>query len=195
MEKLNSLAIKARSGDADSLWQIKSMFLGFIHALSEENRNRLPSQAEFEEECFSIIDETVRYYNEAQGNFSQLLVRSIKRRLGRSKERWREKTRRVEIVPIRQSSFEEDEVFSQADVKDDLAVVDASRIIVKEKIAFLAEGDPLKVAILNAWVSGELNNSAISVLLAQNFGGKAESHRRQITRFRSQCQKALATAS
>lgn len=61
-------------------------------------------------------------------------------------------------------------------------------VILKEKIALLAQGDPRKKVILAEWTKGA-EDKAISELLAQRFGGKAESHRKFITRFKSrECQ-------
>ncbi|MMZ61827.1 hypothetical protein D1872_239970 [compost metagenome] len=80
------------------------------------------------------------------------------------------------------------------EIKDDLAIVDANNCYATEKIAFLAEGDSRKLAILKAWTYQALNDSDTAILLAQNYGGNTESHRRYVTRFKSRCQKALAHA-
>lgn len=76
---------------------------------------------------------------------------------------------------------------------DDLAVVDET-LLLNERITGLAAGDPRKLAILNSWLDPEYNDSKTANLLAQTSGGKAESHRKFIGRFRTECQKALANA-
>lgn len=57
-------------------------------------------------------------------------------------------------------------------------------ILLNEKIALLAQGDSRKKVILNEWSKGA-DDKSISELLAQRFGGKAESHRKFITRFKT----------
>lgn len=87
--------------------------------------------------------------------------------------------------------FDNAEKRAPIEFSDDLAVVDDA-LLVKEKIALLAKGDLKKRAILIAWSDGFYNDSALSELLAQLFGGKPESHRQAIKRFRSFCQESLA---
>jgi DNA-directed RNA polymerase specialized sigma24 family protein len=62
----------------------------------------------------------------------------------------------------------------------------------KERVTLLAQGNPKKESILQQWSRGA-EDKAISELLAQRFGGKAESHRKFIQRFKTECRNRLAS--
>ena len=86
-----------------------------------------------------------------------------------------------------------DEEDVRIEVLDELADVE-SEVMANEMVAFLAEGDQRNEMILNAWKYGEFNFSAIAKDLAESFAGtKAESHRKHIQRFRSECERVLAS--
>lgn len=194
-EQLNSLAIKAKNGDWLSMWQLKGYFHSYIAQLSDTSRNHISSQEKFEDECFKLIEETVSRFDSSRGNFRQLVVNSFKRRLGRMRSRYREKLERydVEFVPLRCRTSTDEDGFQEYDVEDRLAAVEA-KILLNEKIASLAGSDPRKMAILNTWATSTITDTLTADLLAQAYGGKAESHRKFVTRFKSQCQTALADA-
>lgn len=73
---------------------------------------------------------------------------------------------------------------SNEDVEDD--------VMFKERVALLAQGNSKKETILLQWSRGAEDKS-ISELLAQLFGGKAESHRKFIQRYRTECRDRLLT--
>src|SRR5699024_9902906 len=77
--------------------------------------------------------------------------------------------------------------FDEVDV---LANVE-SDVIAKEMTALLAQDDHRKKVILGNWILGNDNNSDISRLLAQTFGGNEEAHRKFIQRFRKDCRESL----
>jgi hypothetical protein len=62
----------------------------------------------------------------------------------------------------------------------------------KERVTLLAQGNPKKETILLQWSRGA-EDKAISELLAQLYGGKAESHRKFIQRFKTECRDRLAS--
>lgn len=194
-DQLNSLAIKAQSGDKEAMWSLKGYFHPYIIQLSDSSRNQISSQQKFEEECFKLIEEVVSKFRPDIGNFRQLAVGSLKRRLGRTKKRFKERLERhlVEMIPIAGKISDQDDGYQDYDVEDRLATVDA-RILLKEKIASLAGGDSRKLAILNAWTYSDISVTQTADLLAQVYGGKPESLRKFVTRFKSQCQTALADA-
>ena len=78
--------------------------------------------------------------------------------------------------------------------EDVLADVEGE-VIAKEMTALLAQDDQRKLVILGSWTIGNDNNTEISRLLAQSVGGKIESHRKFIQRFRNECREKLATAN
>ncbi|UMR34003.1 hypothetical protein MJ749_15005 [Paenibacillus polymyxa] len=102
------------------------------------------------------------------------------------------KTRESVTVPLAVST--DSDGFTEYELKDDLAIVDGN-IMLNERITGLAAGDPRKVTILKTWTEPDYCESDTALLLAKQFGGKSESHRKAITRFRRDCQKALAYAN
>lgn len=65
-------------------------------------------------------------------------------------------------------------------------------VIFKDRVTLLAQGNPKKETILLQWSRGAEDKS-ISELLAQLYGGKAESHRKFVQRFKTECRSRLAT--
>ena len=63
-------------------------------------------------------------------------------------------------------------------------------VLFKERVTLLAQGNPKKQTILLQWSKGT-EDKAISELLAQLYGGKAESHRKFIQRFKTECRNQL----
>ncbi|MDQ0168714.1 hypothetical protein J2T19_000151 [Paenibacillus tundrae] len=191
-QQLNNLATKAKNGDSDAMWEVKYHFQKMIHQMSEYNRNRL-NQADFEDECFKIIEETVMRFEAEKGDLPQLVVNFIKRRLGRTTKRYSTKTKADEYVTVSMVHNENTDGYMEFEIQDDLAIVDKD-LMYNERITGLAAGDSKKLAILKAWSEPGHSVTATAQELALLFGGKAESHRKSITRFRSDCQKALACA-
>ncbi|MEK4360870.1 hypothetical protein NYE48_28075 [Paenibacillus sp. FSL M7-1455] len=196
--QLNSIALLAKGGDVEAMWSLKGYFHPFIIQLSDSCRNQMDSQEKFEDESFRIIEETVSRFDATLGNFRQLAVHSIKRRLGRRKRRYRNslETWNVAFESIDGRFREQDDGFTECVIEDRLATVDERILLneLNEKIASLAGSDPRKLAIVNAWTKSDYTDSSIADLLAQTFGGKSESHRKFIARFKSQCKIALACA-
>ncbi|WP_427050431.1 hypothetical protein [Paenibacillus sp. TC-CSREp1] len=191
-QQLNNLAVKAKNGDLDAMWEVKFHFQKMIHQLSEYNRNRL-NQADFEDECFKIIEEIVMRFEIDKGDLPQLVVNFIKRRVGRSTKRYEKKTKSENYVTVSMIQSETAEGYTEFEIQDDLAIVDKD-LMYNERITGLAAGDSKKLAILKAWSEPGHSVTATAQELALLFGGKAESHRKSITRFRSDCKKALACA-
>lgn len=197
-QKLNSLAVSAGSGDIPALWELKAYFHPFIVDLSESNRNSIASQEKFEDECMKIIDDLVTRFDPRVGNFRQLTVNFIKRRLGRCVARQknaREKHKVYGSILSLDAPVEtKDGRLADIDIEDRLATVE-SNLLLNEKIASLAGSDSRKLAILNLWTQPNITDSYIAHLLAQMFGGKVESHRKSVHRFKSECKLALANAA
>ncbi|MEI2280741.1 hypothetical protein [Paenibacillus polysaccharolyticus] len=191
-QQLNNLAVKAKNGDLVAMWEVKFHFQKMIHQLSEYNRNRL-NQADFEDECFKIIEEIVMRYEIDKGDLPQLVVNFIKRRVGRTTKRYEKKTKSENYVTVSMIQSETAEGYTEFEIQDDLAIVDKD-LMYNERITGLAAGDSKKLAILKAWSEPGHSVTATAKELALLFGGKAESHRKSITRFRSECEKALACA-
>lgn len=191
--QLNKTLLAAKAGCVNSMWEIKYRFLDLIHTLSEDNRNSIANQSDFEEDCFKVIEETVARYDITKGEFPQLLYRCLTRRLSRTKARFKKRLKQAVVVPFPLKTDDDGEEV-EIDIIDDMAAVD-NEIMLNERIAGLATGDPRKLVILKSWTDPYYCDSETAVLLAEQLGGKAESHRKEIARFRSKCQKALAHAN
>lgn len=81
--------------------------------------------------------------------------------------------------------------FDPLDVLADVEKTVVSAVYIKEEIARLAAGD-FEAFTLNAWANG-FNDSEISRTLAGRNGGKPESYRKAIQRFKARCQRQVAS--
>lgn len=114
-------------------------------------------------------------------------------------EAWHVKNRGCEVIYSIESlagldEYGEDEPFEIPDVLADVEREVLSNIRHKEIATFLAEGDDLQAAILNAWTNGFENDTELSRVLANSFGKKSSGIRIKIQRFRSKCKKRLKVA-
>lgn len=185
-DELIRLVSKAKGGCTESLWLVKYHFWKRVSSYLEETWYKISSEEQFERHCEKVIEEAV---NEFMPDMRKSLTKLIEYKLSRAKRRFLKKfkerkyafdcTKRQDIY---QSGF---------DVRDDLAVVDDG-VLVKEKIASLAGSDPRKMVVLEAWSQGFTNDSEIALFLAEQFGGKTDSHRKYIIRFRTFCQRTLS---
>ncbi|WP_149093372.1 hypothetical protein [Paenibacillus terrae] len=191
--QLNSIILAAQNGCVASMWEVKYRFSHLVHTLSEDNRNHIKCQHEFEDECFKVIEETVALFEPSKGDFPQLLYRCLTRRLARAKERYKNRTSGFTVVLL-PTIKDESDGYVEVEIIDDLAIVDKN-ISLNERITGLAAGDPRKVTILKSWTEPDYCESDTALLLAKQFGGKSETHRKAITRFRTHCQKALVCAN
>lgn len=74
---------------------------------------------------------------------------------------------------------------------EDVSADVEAEVLYKEKVDLLAQDDERKKVVLEHWTKGA-SDSSISELLAQLFGGKSESHRKFVRRFRKECQRILS---
>lgn len=87
--------------------------------------------------------------------------------------------------------FDSDGQAVEFEPKDNLAVVGSDMLEIRETINLLAKGDRRKKLILNEWMQGNTNDSDISRTLARELGGKVNTYRISIQRFRIECREAL----
>lgn len=187
--QLNKLVTKAKEGDEDAYWSIVCEFYGLILRLSEKNRNRVRAQDALEEQCFKQVRAAIKTYDPSRGSFKKHVEANIYKRLYFYIKRNSERTKEMETVSLVTKEGIE------IDVEDVLARVDNEvNVYANEKIALLAKGDPRNLAILKSWTYHDNSDSHTADSLARDFGGKAESQRKYITRFKSQCRTTLASA-
>lgn len=87
------------------------------------------------------------------------------------------------------NDFGESVEFEPEDLLAQVSETAIQNISLKEMIARLATDDR-ELTTLNAWANG-LNDMQISETLASLFGGKSNSHRRFIQRFKAKCQRKI----
>jgi hypothetical protein len=190
-EKLNQLATQAQLGSDDARRKIYSYYLPIIEERASRIWYLINNEAAFVAYCQRLLESAIMKYDRSRGSFdSQVKIRLRDAQRFFIKDRGR-KRRALGMVDLGVLADHKDDGTLEYRIKDALASVE-DELLVKEKIALLAKGDSRKKAILLAWSDGFYNDSALSELLAQLFGGKPESHRQAIKRFRSFCQASLA---
>lgn len=192
-QKLNNLAEEARRGCGKSIWEIRGYFLPVIHRLSEKHWHLLRSQDSFESSCFQRIDEAVRKFDSQKGSFERLVLHQFRNLLKQQIFRYYARRRLTVSINDRYSNDEGDRSL-ELDITDGLAAVD-DKFLAKEKVALLAEGDLRKLVVLRAWLQGITSDSEIALFLAEQFGGKTDSHRKYVIRFRTVCRQLLVSSN
>ena len=190
-EQLNKLAVSARNGCEESYHEILKHFLPRIYSMSDYIWHSVSNETHFEQSCLVGIRDAIERFDPTRGTFSAQVNWRFRQAMRRSADRLRKRRRGYDVESLDEYRKDEDEKGSKYEIVDDLAIVD-DRVIVFEKVALLAEDDPRKLAILNAWTNGYFNDSETASFLAKRYGGNSESHRKFILRFRTTCRKALA---
>lgn len=161
---------------------IESGSVPYVTRESNKIAHIIPDLTSFEHECYQAIGYALERYldnGREKKALIQKTIRQVKARVLR--------TRRSRNELAIDSIGEERMTWEPKDVLADVE----GEVLLKEKIALLAQDDPRKRTILEAWIRGCTNDSDISTLLAQRFGGNARCHRIFIQRFRSRCQTQL----
>lgn len=157
-----------------------------IYEESERLSYYITDTSRFEERCIEYV---ARYLNKYQGarNSRRYIQRLIMCKSQEAKEVFK-KEHYTTFGGLAALNEDGDEL--EYEPEDVLANVE-SEVITKETIDLLAQDDRRKRLILGSWLMGNDNVSDISRLLAQTIGGNAETHRKFIQRFRSDCRIAL----
>ena len=164
--------------------------VNYINDMSDRYRNIITNTARMEELAFNRVS---RYVD---GDKEKLKHRRVLIRLVNEVRKQHEteyKTEHYMLFNELESNEDEEGQVIEFEPLDVLANVE-SEVIRNETIALLAEGDRIKSMVLQSWSDGNDNNASISRTLASTFGGNAESHRRAVNRFRTECRKQLTTA-
>lgn len=185
--QLNNLAIKAKCGCEDSLWEIKGVFIRKIHEMSSHNWHSISNEEKFEESCFTKIERAVRTFDPRKGNFYTLVMIKLNSLLRKSRKRYSKKPQVVSLS----DKVDGTDIEIGSMLIDESAFIDYE-LMVNEKIALISKGDPRKEMILKLWASGVNKTKYIAGVIAKNQGGNISSHETYIHRFRARCRKALA---
>lgn len=182
-KQINKLANKARGGCVESRDEILSFFTPIIMRESMKLRNIVDDESRFEWCCYREILRMINCYDENVKSFYNVVYKRIKTISSRNFKR--HKINRSLISSIDIIGFDKSDVL--ADVE--------SEFFAREKVANLAGSDLRKKIILNAWMDGCTCTKEISGLLADKLGGKQETHRKFILRFKEKCKQALDGAA
>ena len=166
-----------------------SWLINKVYRESDKLIGKITDTSKFEDRC---IKDLARYLNldKSHRKNKRQLIRIINRNAGEFISTYRtEKSISFSVI----SNYDEEDEDKQLefDEVDVLANVE-SDVIAKEMTALLAQDDHRKKVILGNWILGNDNNSDISRLLAQTFGGNEEAHRKFIQRFRKDCRESLS---
>lgn len=190
-EKLNRLAASYQEGNKEARDELFRKITPIIEKASSELERFTNNYTEFDCRILLKVKKLVETFDRRrERNF----IGIVKTLVDREKTDFiRRRSRRLEEVSIDAMENPDGEEDLGFQFEDPLARVEEQVLdeeLVKEKIALLAKDDPRRKTVLIEWSKGT-NNTTISDLLAQIYGGKAETHRKFITRFRTDCQKAL----
>lgn len=162
-----------------------------VYRASDEILKDVSNTASFEKR---VITKLVRFLELSNGNLTsrKYLKLIIRKELSSYMKMRYRKEMAVKFGEIDSAEDSEGNVI-EYEPPDTLASVE-SGLEIKETIDLLAKDDRKKRFVLSEWANGNFNDSEISGMLAHTFGGNAASHRIFIQRFRTFCQRELATA-
>ncbi|QIG62568.1 hypothetical protein [Sporosarcina phage Lietuvens] len=112
----------------------------------------------------------------------------IDREIKRAKERYGTQEAGY-LIDVAKSLDNGDEM--EYDPEDVLANINSMHLEIKETITLLARSDRRKELILTLWADGCTDASKLSSILADTIGGKPETHRKSILRFKKESKAAL----
>lgn len=192
---MNILVERYKAGDTSALASLFETFAPVIEKHSEQIWHKVESQTEFECRCLRQIEKALANFDTKRGKLRTLIVGVI---LKEKADFLSRRKRKLDIETLDKPLYiDKDGSEVEFEVEDVLANVEAEvieRETVNEKAALLAKGDSRRLAILTAWSNGEFNDLELARALACSFGGKIDTHRTFIKRFRIECQERLADA-
>jgi len=186
--KLNREVAAYRAGNEESLVYIFETINPLIEKASRDLENYIDEFTKFDCRVILELKRLIKTFKEDEHDF----LSAAKAVIDRTKSQYYKRDSRNSKLYTSMNALEtvedEDKVGYQfADRRQNVE----DEVLLNEKITLLAQGDNRRKIILTEWTKGATSKS-ISELLAQQLGGKADSHYRFIKRFKSECQNALA---
>lgn len=192
-DHLKVLLLKAKEGCSVSIYQIVSRYFTLVERESKQIWFKVQDETSFEHECYQKIKYAIKSFDLSKSdvswfdNYIKIKIRKVK--IDHVRRRGKTIIQQTSIEAL--AGVDDEGKYKEFEIDDVLANVEQEALL-NDKIALLAKGDPKKLAILNQWRKGCTDNRSISKMLANNFGGKSESYRKAIKRFRTECRAALA---
>lgn len=186
-QKLNSLVVSYKNGDEDALNELYREIGPLIESASLEVEKFIHDFTEFDCRVLRELKRLVKTFDIEKHDF----VSAAKAIISRTKAQYirRDSRKSKMLVSMQAIESPDDDEKLGFQIQDPLAGVE-EKILHKERVTLLAQGDPRREVILMQWSKGA-NDKSISELLAQLFGGQAETHRKFILRFRTKCREIL----
>lgn len=157
--------------------------LEFIYQTSDKIRNKITNQASFEDRCMGKLGKYLLQDKSRVKNKKYLMNMVIKEAHEAVNTRNKKEFYNT-FSELTSSNNDDDEIIFEPE--DVLADVEGE-MLQKEMITVLADGNHRKELILKLWSCGGYNGVEIARMLAHTFGGNPESHRKTITRLRTDC--------
>lgn len=169
-----------------------SWILNEVYKASDKLRGRLTNTSLFESRALNKIG---KYLSIEETNVKnrRYITRMVHREAADALIRKNKKEYSTNFSDIGHEN--DDGEYVEYEPIDVLANVESEVIGIKETITLLAKGDRRRELILNAWANGFTNDKEISHTLASVLSGNAESHRKFILRFKTECRGVLSATA
>lgn len=157
-----------------------------IYSESDRVRNKVTNIDSMEREIFRRVSRHIEDYLQSNEDI-YAHSRIIRKKIGEViKKHSDDRRNQYYEVFTQYETIDEDGETLEFEPVDVLANVE-SEVIKKETASMLAQGDRRNEIIVENWLLGNTNGKNISHSLARTLGGKPESHRKYIQRFRQSC--------
>lgn len=186
-EEINSLVVSYQQGSEEALNDLFRAVNPIIEQASNELDRFVIDVTKFDCRVITKVKKLAETFSKERHDFMAAVKAVISNEKADFAKRRSRHLEEISYEFLAEPDDGEDNLGYQfADYGEDVE----EEVIFQEKIALLAQGDSRKEAILSQWTKGATDTS-ISELLAQQFGGKSDSHRKFITRFKSELRGKL----
>jgi hypothetical protein len=186
-QQLNSLVASYKEGDNLALSKLFSEIHPLIERASLEVEPFVDNFTKFDCRVITEVKRQIDTFEHGKHDF----LATVKTIISQSKARFIKRNSRNKEAYVSMTSLEGDGDENLGYQFKSLASTEGD-VLFKEQAALLAQGNPIKKFIIDQWSKGA-DNKSISEMLAHRFGGKSESHRKTIQRFKNDCKVALSS--
>lgn len=180
-EQLNNLVISYQGGNEEALNDIFRTVSPLVERASEDLEGIVNDVTKFDCRILLKVKNLADDFSEETRDFLSI----VKTLISKEKSDFiKRRSKHLEEVSLEylETPKENDLGFQ---LKDPLAGIE-DKVLFKEKVTLLAQGDQRRNKILTEWSKGT-NDKGVSLMLAHQLGGNPESHRKFITRFKTEC--------
>ncbi|WP_232696134.1 hypothetical protein [Brevibacillus daliensis] len=189
-DELNDAVVKAKNGCKESRQKVLEWYIRLVNKTTIRIWFKINNECNFERKCLKNLDYMIKRFERERGNFSSVAIIDLERVTNDYMKNRSSKRKHLESLDEVARQGDQDSRKRVAEPRDVLADVEGD-YITKEMAALLAQGDPKKMMILRGWIDGN-TDSRVAQMLAHLYGGKPESHRQAVKRFRKDCRTTLS---